>query len=52
MLFDELEVLEYYISMYKDKLVQIVLKYIKVFYKVVKENICIRFFIIDIYRKF
>lgn len=31
MLFDELEVLEYYISMYKDKLVQIVLKYIKVF---------------------
>lgn len=50
MLFDELEVLEYYISMYKDKLVQIVLKYIKVFCKVVKENI--RFFIKDIYRKF
>lgn len=48
MLFDELEVLEYYISMYKDKLVYI--KYIKVFCKVVKENI--RFFIIDIYRKF
>lgn len=50
MLFDEPEALEHYISMHKDKLVKTVLKYIKVFCKVVKENI--RLLTKDIHRKF